>query len=165
MTNRSFFLFIVIATLLSVHAGCRPGERSSEPTRPNPPDSKQPSTAEVKVGGKVWRINPDLSYRATGIWTNPNPRPLTEAEKKRLGTLPDLIDELKTQLDALNKERAYLERIERKQIKVHYNFGKPPYLRSRTPNSPPDFDNVIDLGEFPIEIEPYTPPTTSEEKP
>ncbi len=76
-----------------------------------------------------------------------------------------MIDKLETQLDALNKERAYLERIERKQITVRYNFGKPPYLRTKATNSQSDLDSVINLGEFPIEIEPYIPVKTLEEKP
>lgn len=75
MIHHKFFLFIIV-TLFTVHAGCRPGDRLSNPTRAKPHDGKQPATVEVKVGGKVWRINPDLPYRAPGIWTNPNPHSL-----------------------------------------------------------------------------------------
>ena len=110
-------------------------------------------TVEVTVAGKVWHINPDLSYRATGVWTNPNPRPLTDAEKERLQELPNLIQTVQTQLDELNEELEYLKRIEKPQIKVHYNFGKPPYS---VPKPSDILESTINLGEFPLEIEPYT---------
>ncbi len=118
-----------------------------------PEDEKNTLTAVVTVGGKVWHINPDLSYRATGVWTNPNPRPLTDAEKERLEALPDLIQKGQTQLDELNEELEYLKRIGKTQIKVHYNFGKPPYP---VPKPSDILSNTIDLGEFPLEIKPYT---------
>ena len=102
---------------------------------------------EITVGGKVWKIDPNLSYKATGIWTNPNPRSLTASENKRIQELPALIQTLKTQIDELDTELRYLERIEETQIKIRYNFGKSPHLL------PKDKREIIDLGEFPMEIE------------
>lgn len=140
--------FLILLTFLFAWTGCRSGGSSdSQP----PKDEKITITTEVTVGGKVWRINPDLSYRATGIWTNPNPRPLTDAEKERLQVLPGLIQKVQVQLDELNEELGYLKRIEKPQLKVHYNFGKPPYPVLK----PSDIlESTINLGEFPLEIEP-----------
>lgn len=148
---------IILSTLLLAWTGCRPDRISSHPSKPQ--EAKDAFTTEVTVGGKVWNINPDLSYRATGVWINPNPRQLTDTEKERLQALPDLINKKQRQLDELNKELGYLRRIEKPQIKVHYNFGKPPYPVVK----PSDFssDKIIDLGEFSLELEPYTKtPTT-----
>ena len=44
---------------------------------------RKKTTAEVTIGGKVWQIDPKRSYQATGVWTNPNPRSLTAAERER----------------------------------------------------------------------------------
>ena len=104
---------------------------------------------EVTIGGKVWQIDPKRSYQATGVWTNPNPRPLTDAERERIQALPMLIQKLETQLDELDKELRYLERIEETEVKVRYSLGKPPAFS-------PEGLEIIDLGEFPMQIEnPY----------
>ncbi|MYA98242.1 hypothetical protein F4X90_00985 [Candidatus Poribacteria bacterium] len=84
---------------------------------------------------------------ATGVWTNPNPRPLTDAEKKRRDALPTLIEAAGKHLDELDKELRYLERIEETEIRTHYNFGK----RSRF--SLGETPTFIELGEFPLEME------------
>ena len=102
---------------------------------------------EITVGGKVWKIDPNLSYQATGVWTNPKPRLLSAAERERIQELPALIQTLKTQVDELDKELRYLERIEETEIKIRYNFGKSPDL------SPKGKREIIDLGEFPMEME------------
>ena len=95
----------------------------------------------------VKHINSKLSYQATGVWTNPNPRSLTAAERKRIQEIPALIQTLKTQIDELDKELRYLERIDETQIKVRYNFGKPP------PFSPKSTGKIINLGEFSMKME------------
>ncbi len=141
--------FLILFAILFVWTGCRP---EGSPTH-SPPDKKEKDTftTEVTVGGKVWNINPDLSYRATGVWTNPNPRPLADAEKQRIQTIKADIETLQTQLNELETELGYLERIEKPQIKIHYRFGKPPYPVPK----PSDFssDNLIDLGEFSMEMD------------
>ena len=101
----------------------------------------------MTIGGKVWNIDPNYSYQATGVWTNPNPRPLTVAEKERLQAIPSLMQKLDEQRDELDKELRYLERIEAPEVKTHYNFGKPPRF------SPDGNVEIIDLGEFPIEMD------------
>ena len=140
---------LILFAILFVGTGCRPEGSSSH----SPPAKKEKDTltAEVTVGGKVWNINPDLSYRATGVWTNPNPHPLTDAEKERIQTIKADIETLQTQLNELETELRYLERIEKPQIKIHYRFGKPPYPVPK----PSDFssDNLIDLGEFSMEMD------------
>ena len=74
-------------------------------------------------------------------------RPLTEAERERIQALPALIQTLKTQLDELDKELRYLERIEETEIKVRYSFGKPPAF------SDGGTAEIINLGEFPMKME------------
>ena len=101
----------------------------------------------MTIGGKVWKIDPDFSYQATGIWKNPNPRPLTDAETARLQELPDKIKELRAQINELNWELRYLQRIEKPQIKMRFSFGKPPHF------SPEGIKKITDLGEFPMEME------------
>ncbi|MYB94081.1 hypothetical protein F4054_17880 [Candidatus Poribacteria bacterium] len=98
----------------------------------------------MRVGGKVWKINPDLSYQATGVWTNPNPRSLTDSEKARLKSIQTEAQKLRTQLDELDKESNVLHRLQQPEIKVRYRFGKPPHLSN---------GGIFDLGEFPMELE------------
>lgn len=139
---------LILSAVLFAWTGCRPEGSSS---RPQPPkEENEKTTVAVTVGGKVWNINPDLSYRATGVWINPNPRPLTDAEKARIQTIKADIETLQTQLETLETELGYLERIEKPKIIAHYNFGKPPYPVPK----PSDFllDKVIDLGEFRMEL-------------
>ena len=120
---------------------------TTSPSTPSLIEEEKKTTVDVTIGGKVWTIDPKRSYQATGVWTNPNPRPLTEAERERIQALPILIQKLETQLDELDKELRYLERIEETEIKMRYNFGEPP-----------DFSDggavdIIDLGEFPMKME------------
>ena len=104
-------------------------------------------TVEVTIGGNVWEIDPNLSYQATGVWTNPNPRPLTDTEKERLQKISALIQTLDMQRDELDKELKYLESIEIPQVKIRYSFGKPLHF------SPEGKSQITDLGEFPMEID------------
>ncbi len=143
----SFFIIILIFLL---QLGCKQDGGTSSPSTPalSPPHKKTENrTKEVTIGGKVWKIDPDFSYQATGIWKNPNPRPLTDAETARLQKIPEKVKKLRAQLNELNKELSYLQRIEKPQIKMRFSFGKPPHL------SPGGFDKIIDLGEFPMDIE------------
>ncbi len=141
--------FLVITMMLFLFIGCQLDEQHSRRNRPN--EQKSKVTTDVTVGGKVWNINPDLSYRATGVWTNPNPRPLTKAEKARMQEIKSKIQTFEKQLDDLDKELRYLERIELPQIKYRFRFGKPLYPVPK----PSDFstDKIIDLGEFPMKME------------
>ena len=51
------------------------------------------------------------------------------------------------QRDELDKELRYLQLMDQLQMKSIYNFGKPPHFsRDGKPE-------IIDLGEFPIEID------------
>ena len=140
--------FFIIALSLFWVTGCKQDGGTASPSADTRLENTSNKTiVEVTIGGKVWKIDPTQSYSATGVWTNPNPRPLTEAEKKRLEALPALIQEAGKHLDELDKELRYLERIEETEIKTHYNFGKRPHF------SPGERPKFIDLGEFPIEME------------
>lgn len=139
-------LFTVFLVVFS-SVGCRP-DRSDSRAHTNEYDKEV--TKEITIGGKVWTINPDLSYQATGVWTNPNPRPLTDTEQTRLKaiqaetqTLRAQLNELNAQLKQLNKESNALHRIKQPEIKVRYRFGKPPHLGP---------GRILDLGEFPMEL-------------
>lgn len=138
-------LFIISLIVFS-SVGCRDGSDSQ--SQPNKENKK--ATREITIGGKVWTINPDLSYQATGVWTNPNPRPLTDTERTRLKAiqaeilpLRTRLNELNAQLKQLNRESNALHRIEQPEIKVRYRFGKPPHLGP---------GRILDLGEFPMEL-------------
>jgi len=147
--------FLILSTLLLLYMGCRLERSSSEPHPPNENNKKE--TVEVTVGGKVWKINPDLAYRAIGVWTNPSPRPLTDLEKERRVKIKSQIQALETQLNQLDKELGSLERIEKPEIKFRFRFGASPHSFP-----PPDFSSgdIIDLGEFPMDIEnPTAPPS------
>lgn len=146
---RAICTFIIILIFLAL-SGCKQDGGTSSPSTPDlfPPREKTENrTKEVTIGGKVWKIDPDFSYQATGIWENPNPRPLTDAETTRLQEIPDKIKELSVQLNNLNREQRYLQRIEKPQIKMRFSFGKPPHF------SPEGIKKIIDLGEFPMEME------------
>lgn len=144
-------LLLTISTIFLFSMGCRPDGSPSHPQDPNADNKKE--TVEVTVGGKVWNINPDLAYRATGVWTNPSPRPLTDVEKARIVAIKAQIQALETQLNELDTELGTLERIKEPEIKFRFRFGAP-----RNPLPPPDFSSsdIIDLGEFPMEIENHT---------
>lgn len=146
---RSICIFIFILIFLAL-SGCKQDGDTPSPSTPDMPplhEKTENRTKEVTIGGKVWKIDPDFSYQATGIWNNPNPRPLTNTETSRLQEIPDEIKELRMQLNDLNREQRYLQRIDKPQIKMRFSFGKPPHF------SPEGIKNIIDLGEFPMEME------------
>lgn len=143
------FLVTLFIITLSFYpqTGCKQKGDTTSPSTPHLREENKKKLMEITVGGKVWKIDPNLSYQATGVWTNPNPRLLTTAENKRLQELPALIQTYRTQLDELDKELRYLERIDETEIKIRYNFGKPAHLL------PKDKREIIDLGEFPMKME------------
>lgn len=51
------------------------------------------------------------------------------------------------QLNELDMMQRYLERIEVPEVKVRYNFGKPPHL------TPGGIGEIVDLGEFSMEMD------------
>lgn len=144
---------IINFVLLPVYLGCQSDRKTSK----LPSDqiintkSKQP-TAEVSIGGKTWKVDPSRSYHATGIWINPNPRPLTDSERARLEFLRSEIETLEAQLTQRANELDYLERIEKPDIKIYYSFGMPLHKSS---------GEIIDLGEFPMEMESFDPSSTT----
>ena len=81
---------------------------------------------------------------ATGVWTNPNPRSLTDPEKARFKAIQTEAQKLRAQLYELDKESNVLHRIQQPQIKVRYRFGKPPHLSN---------GGIFDFGECPMELE------------
>ena len=147
--------FLIISLNLLLITGCQQDGGISPPSADKHLEEPPKKLAvAVTIGGKVWEINPNLSYQATGIWTNPNPRPLTATEKERLKELKAKIQvfnaqiqNLEIQLDELDKELRYLQFMDQPQMKSIYNFGKPPRF---SPDGKPE---IIDLGEFPIEID------------
>ena len=148
-------LFIITLSFYP-QLGCQQKGDATSPATSQPSEENKKKLVEITVGGKVWKIDPDQSYQATGVWTNSNPRPLTEAERERIQAIPALIQTLNTQMNELDIELRYLERIEEKKIRVRYNFGKPVHLL------PKDKREITDLGEFPMELE--TPKNIRTEK-
>ena len=119
---------------------------------------KETSTLKVTAGGKTWEINPNRSYSAIGIWRNPNPRPLTDTERARLKRVQTEIQSIEVEIQNLDdqleqyyKESDALLRIKLPHIKIRYDFGLPPHMSS---------EEIIDLGEFSMEIEAFTPTPT-----
>lgn len=147
--------FFIISLSLFLIVGCQSDGGEIPPsTDTRLEETAKKPTVKVTIGGKVWEIDPNLSYQATGIWTNPNPRPLTDTEKERLNVLNvqiqafnAQIQNLETQRDERDKELRYLELMDQPQAKSVYNFGKPPHF------SPDGRPEIIDLGEFSIEID------------
>ena len=140
-------ILLIVSLGIVLQMGCKGDGDTTSPSTPSLLEEEKKPTVEVTIGGKGWTIDPKRSYQETGVWTNPNPRLLTKAERERIQALPVQIQKLETQLDELDKELRYLERIEETEIKMRYNFGEPP-----------DFSNggteaIIDLGEFPMEME------------
>ena len=140
-------LFFISVSLFWITGCQQDGDTSSPSSGTRLENTAIKPIADVTIGGKVWNIDPTQTYSATGVWANPNPRPLTDAEKKRLEALPALIQELETQRDELDMEMRYLNVIEMPQMKVRYRFGATPQF------SPDEKPKIIDLGEFPMEIE------------
>ena len=142
---RSIGVLLIISLSLFLMTGCQPDDGSTKtPSTPHPNEENKKAVVDVTVGGKVWKINPDLSYQATGVWTNPNPRSLTDAEKSRLKSIQTEAQKLRVRLDELDKQMNVFHRIQQRQIKVRYRFGKPPHLST---------GEIFDLGEFPMELE------------
>ena len=74
--------FFIISLSLFLITGCQSDGGEIPPsTDTRLEETGKKPTVKVGIAGKVWEINPNLSYQATGIWTNPNPRPLTDTEK------------------------------------------------------------------------------------
>jgi cell shape-determining protein MreC len=65
-------------------------------------------------------------------------------EMARLKAVQTEMQTLRTQLDELDKELNFLQRVEKPEIKIQYSFGKPAHLSS---------EEIIHLGEFPMEME------------
>ena len=146
---RSLTLLITTLAVFTLHIGCQQdGDPQKSPSsRPNP-ETKVDPTTKVTVGGKTFNIDPKRSYQAVGVWVNPNQRPLTEAEQARLAVVQAEIEKLSLQTDKLSDEASYLQRIEKPRLKVRYTFGMPPHRAE---------GDVIDLGEFQMEMRPFTP--------
>lgn len=150
--------FLAAFIIISLYTGCQfDGRgRDSHPSRlTDLKVEKEISNIKVTTGGKTWEINPNRSYYAVGIWRNPNPRPLTDTEKTRLKSVQTHIQNLQAQLQNLeaqlekyHKESDALLRIKLPEIKIRYDFGLPPHMSS---------EEIIGLGEFPMEIEDFTP--------
>ncbi|RKU20095.1 hypothetical protein C6501_00460 [Candidatus Poribacteria bacterium] len=126
--------------------GCQQqdGEHQESPSTP----SKKETKVQITVGGKVWEIDPNRAYQATGVWVNPNPRSLTDAEQTRLAALQRELKTLKLKTERLSDEASYLKRLDKPKLKVRYSFGMPPHRAD---------GDVIDLGEFPMEMRQFTP--------
>ncbi|RKU17360.1 hypothetical protein C6501_04230 [Candidatus Poribacteria bacterium] len=140
--------FFIITLCILLQTGCNQQEEGTTPSStPHIRQENKEKLVEMTIGGKVWKIDPNLSYQATGVWTNSNPRPLTAVERKRLQALPELIQDSKAELDELRKEMRYLERIEKPEIKIRYSLGKPVTF------SPGKKVKIINLGEFPMQME------------
>lgn len=149
---------ITILAVLVLQLGCQQdGGTLSSPSNQTSDVKNRRAAAEVTVGGKTWKIDPNRSYRATGVWINPKPRPLTDTERARLITVQAEIETLSTRLEQLSNEADYLERIETPDISIHYSFGMPPHKSD---------GDIIDLGEFPMKLEnPNSVPTDYRNKP
>ena len=147
----------MISMVFFLNTGCEPDGSSAKlpSTTPHLKKENKKATMEVTIGGKIWEIDPNLSYKAVGVWTNPDPRPLTKMETVRLKAIQTEMQTLSGYLDELDKELNFLQRIEKPQIKIQYSFGMPLHLSS---------GKIIYLGEFPMEMEnPTETPTIPSE--
>ncbi|MDE0084738.1 MAG: hypothetical protein OXU23_03435 [Candidatus Poribacteria bacterium] len=142
---RNFTLLITTLAVLALLIGC---QQDGEPQKSPSPRPKTGQTTKVTVGGKTWKIDPKRSYQAIGVWVNPNPRPLTEAEQARLTVVQEELEKLFLQTEKLSDEASYLQRIEKPRLKVRYTFGMPPHRAK---------GDIIDLGEFQMEMRKFTP--------
>ncbi len=138
MYGKSIFFIIILVVL--VLQGCQQEAQKS----PSPQTAK----TKITVGGKTWNINPNRAYQATGVWVNPNPRPLTAAEQARLAKVQEKLKTLSIQTDKLSDEASYLQRLDKPTLKVRYHFGMPPHSTA---------GDIIDLGEFPMEMREFSP--------
>ena len=145
MHNYHLVTLSLIFLIIFMFISCKPdGSSKPLPSTTHTDMENKESSTEVIIGGKTWKINPNLSYRAVGIWTNPNPRPLTDEESQRLKEIQTNMQTLRSQLNELDKEMNFLKRIEKTEIKFRYTFGRPPHLSS---------GKIHDLGEFSMEME------------
>lgn len=146
---RHFTLLIATLAVLALHIGCQQdGDPQKSPSMRSNTETRTDPTTEVTIGGKTFKIDPKRSYQAIGVWVNPNPRPLTEAEQVRLAVVQTELEKLTLQTDKLSDEASYLQRIEEPELKVRYTFGMPPHRAE---------GGTIDLGEFQMEMRPFTP--------
>lgn len=95
-------LFIITLSFYP-QTGCKQKGDTTSPSTSQPSETNKQKLVEITVGGKVWRIDPNHSYQATGVWTNPNPRLLTTAENKRLQERPALIKPIECNLTSLTR--------------------------------------------------------------
>ena len=84
-------ILLIVSLGIFLQTGCKEDGDTTPPSTHSLLEEEKKTTAEVTIGGKVWTIDPKRSYQAIGVWTNPNPRPLTEAERERIQALPVLI--------------------------------------------------------------------------
>ena len=148
---RCFTLLIATLAVLALHIGCQQdGDPQKSPSSRPDTETRTGPTIEATVGGKTFKIDPKRSYQAVGVWVNPNPRPLTEAEQARLAVVQAELKKLSLRTDKLSDEASYLQRIEKSKLKVRYTFGMPPHRAE---------GDIIDLGEFQMKMRPFTPQT------
>ena len=146
MHYRSIFLIITTLAVFILLIGCQ--QQDGEPREsPSPPSKVAPKT-KITIGGKAWEIDPNRAYQATGVWVNPNPRPLTAAEQTRLAKLQAELEALGIKTERLGDEVSYLQRLDKPMLKINYSFGMPPHRAD---------GEIIDLGEFPMEMREFTP--------
>lgn len=144
---RHIFIFLITTlTVFMLLIGCQQQDGEHQES-PSPPPKKE-TKVQITVGGKVWEINPNRAYQATGVWVNPNPRPLTAAEQTRLAALQRELETLAIKTERLSDEASYLQRLDKPKLKVRYSFGMPPHRAD---------GDIIDLGEFPMEMRQFTP--------
>ena len=146
MHYRSIFLIIITLAVLTLIIGCQQqhGDSQKSPSRP----SQTAPKTKITVGGKTWEIAPNQAYQAIGVWVNPNPRPLTAAEQTRLAKLQAEFEVLAIKTERLSDEASYLQRLDKPMLKIRYSFGMPPHRAD---------GEIIDLGEFPMEMRAFTP--------
>ena len=146
---RHFTLLIATLAVLALYIGCQQaGDPQKSPSMRLNSETITAPTTEVTVGGKTFKIDPKRSYQAIGVWVNPNPRALTEAEKARLTVVQAELEKLSLQTDKLSDEASYLQRVEKQKLQVRYTFGMPPHRAE---------GDIVDLGEFQMEMRPFTP--------
>ena len=107
MHYRSIFLIITTLAVLILFIGCQQQDGESRES-PSPPSKTAPKT-KITIGGRTWEIDPNRAYQATGVWVNPNPRPLTAVEQIRLAKLQAELEALAIKTERLGDEASYLQ--------------------------------------------------------
>ena len=108
--RHTYRFFITILIVFSLHTGCQQNDGSQKSSFSSLTDNKNIEViVTVNVGGEKWEIDPNLSYKAVGVWTNPNPRPLTDDEMIRLEIVQKKIEKFETQLEHLREEIGILK--------------------------------------------------------